>query len=176
MNSISSGSDTNPNDPNDPLHYAPRAMRNKASPQTRPVRPASSRSTFDEMLNEAVAKSRRHPLDPEIVYEPEQPRVRFGVASRVAAAIGGVAIIGLLFFSMIPKSQGSDPTSQRSEPARAEAASAPEDSSALLQKFVQFEKSQEKSQDSGSAGTAQTTPDDSQALLQKFVQWQQKQR
>ncbi|HTO61844.1 MAG TPA: hypothetical protein VMM15_11380 [Bradyrhizobium sp.] len=165
MSFVNSGDDSNPNDPNDPLHYAPRSMRNKATPQARPVRPASSPSGFDEMLTEAVAKSKRHPLDPEIVHLPDRPRARFGVASRLAAVIGVVAIISFLFFSMIPKSQGSDPTS-------AGAASASDDSQALLQKFVQFEKSQE----SKPSAAPQTPSDDSQALLQKFVQWQQKQR
>lgn len=165
MNLVNSGDDSNPNDPNDPLHYAPRAVRNKANPQARPSRPASSPSGFDEMLTEAVARSRRHPLDPETVHQPERPRARFGVASSLAAVIGVVAIIGFLFFSMIPKSQGSDPTSTG-------ATSTSDESQALLKKFVQFEKSQENKP----AGAAQTPPDESQALLQKFVQWQQKQR
>jgi hypothetical protein len=164
MSFIGSGDGPNPNDPNDPLHYAPRSVRSRASPQARPVRPTSSRPGFDEMLKDAVAKSSRYPLDPEFVYPPVQPRARFGVASRFAAAIGVVAIIGVIFFMMIPKSQGSDPTS-------AEAAKASEDSQALLQKFVQFEKSQEHP----SAGEAQTS-DDSRMLLQKFMQWQQKQQ
>jgi hypothetical protein len=165
MNFVSSEGSSNPNDPNDPLHYAPRSVRNKANPQTRPVRLVSSPSGFDEMLTEAVARSRRHPLEPEIVSEPQRPRVQFGVASRLAAVVGVVAIIGFLFFSMIPKSQGSDPTA-------AATANTSEDSQALLQKFVQFEKAQE----SKPAEPAQATPDDSQALLQKFVQWQQKQQ
>ena len=166
MNFVSSGDGSNPNDPNDPLHYAPRSVRNKANPQTRPVRLVSSPSGFDEMLTEAVARSRRHPLEPEIVNEPERPRARFGVASRLAAVVGVVAIIGFLFFSMIPKSQGSDPTTS------AGPANTSDDSHALLQKFVQFDKSQENKP----AEAAQDTPDDSAALLQKFVQWQQKQR
>jgi hypothetical protein len=116
------------------------------------------------MLTDAVAKSRPHPLDPEFVRQPEQPRARFGVASRIAAAIGVVAIIGVIFFMMIPKSQGSDPTSDG-------AAKASEDSQALLQKFVQFEKSKDSSD-----GAAQTSSDDSKMLLQKFMQWQQKQQ
>src|SRR6266568_2568444 len=106
MSFIDSGDFPKPNDPNDPLHFAPRSVRSRASPQTGPVRPTSSRSGFDEMLKDAVAKSRRHPLDPEFVYQPAQPRARFGVASRLAAAIGVVAIIGVSFFMMIPKSQG----------------------------------------------------------------------
>jgi hypothetical protein len=165
MSFTGSGDFPNRNDPNNPLHYAPRSVRSGASAQTRPVRPTSSRSGFDEMLNEAVPKSRPHPLDPEFVYQPNQPRARFSVASRVTAAIGVVAIIGVIFFMMIPKSQGSDPTSTG-------AAKVSEDTQALLQKFVQFDKSKEDP----SAGTAQKTSDDSKMLLQKFMQWGQKQQ
>jgi len=165
MSFTGSGEFPNPNDPNDPKHYAPRSVRSSAGPQSRLVRPTSSPSGFDEMLKDAVAKSRRHPLDPELVPQPEQPRTRFGVASRLTAAIGVAAIIGVVFFMMIPKSQGSDPTS-------AGAAKVSEDSDALLQKFVQFEKNRETPSD----GAAQASSDDSKMLLQKFMQWQQKQQ
>ena len=165
MSFIDSGDFPKPNDPNDPLHFAPRSVRSTASPQTRVVRPTSSRPGFDEMLKDAVAKSRRHPLDPEFAYQPDRPRARFSVASRLTAAIGVAAIIGVVFFMMIPKSQGSDPTS-------AGAAKASDDSQALLQKFVQFDKSRENP----SAGAARTSSDDSKMLLQKFMQWQQEQR
>jgi hypothetical protein len=154
----------NPNDPNDPLHYAPRKLRSKANQPTRPVPPTPARSGFDEALTDAVTKSRRHPLDPEFVYPPDRPRARFSVASRLTAAIGVFAIIGVIFFMMIPKSQGSDPTT--AAPAKTS-----EDPQALLQKFVQFE----KSQDNPPAPAAPATPDDPKMLLQKFMQWQQKQ-
>ena len=134
MSFIGSGDSPNPNDPNDPKYYAPRSVRSSAGPKL--VRPTSSPPGFDEMLKDAVAKSRRHPLDPEVVHQPEQPRARFGVASRLTAAIGVAAIIGVVFFMMIPRSQGSDPAS-------AGAAKVSEDSDALLQKFVQFDKSQD---------------------------------
>jgi hypothetical protein len=68
----------NPDDP--PLYCPPRSLRSEANlqsnstPQTRPVRLTSSRSDFDEMLEEAIAKSMRHPLEHEVVYEPDQPR------------------------------------------------------------------------------------------------------
>ena len=154
-----SGDIPNPNDPNDPLHFAPPSVRSRANPQTRPVRPTSSRSGFDEM--HGAARSRRHPLDPEFVQQPA-PRARFGVASRLTAAFGVVAIIGVIFFLMIPKSQGSDPTSAGADKAS-------EDSQALLQKFVEFEKSKEDPP----TGSVQAMPDDSKVLLQKFMQWQQ---
>jgi hypothetical protein len=169
MSFIGSGDVPNPNDPNGPLHFAPRSVRSGASPQTRPVRPTSSRSGFDEMLKEAVAKPRPHPLDPEFVHQPEQPRARFSFASRLIAAIGVVAIIGVVFFMMIPKSQGSDPTSVGAAKV-SEDSKVSDDSQALLQKFVQFD----KSKGDPSAGAAQTTSDDSKMLLQKFMQWQQK--
>jgi len=161
MSFIGSGDSPNPNDPSNPLHYAPRSVRNRANPQARPDRPTSPRSGFDETLTDAVRKSRRHPLDPEFVHQPDPPRARFGVASRLTAAIGVAAIIGVVFFMMIPKSQGSDPTS-------AGAAGVSEDTQALLQKFVQFEKSKEDP----STGTIPTTSTD----LQKFMQWKQKQQ
>jgi hypothetical protein len=160
MSSKGSGDFPNPNDPNDPLHFAPPSVRSRANPQTRPVRPASSRSGLDEM--HAAGKPRRHPLNPEFVQQPAPPRARFSVASRLTAAFGVVAIIGVIFFLMIPKSQGSDPMSAGADKAS-------EDSQALLQKFVEFEKSKEDP----SAGPAQAAPDDSKMLLQKFMQWQQ---
>jgi hypothetical protein len=172
MSFIGSGDSPNPNDPNGPLHFAPRSVRSGAIPQTRPVRPISPRSGFDEMLEETVAKPRPHPLDPEFVHQPDQPRARFGVASRVTAAIGVVAIIGVIYFLMIPKSQGSDPTSVGAAKVSEDTSKVSEDTQALLQKFVQFEKSKEDR----SAGTAQTTSDDSKVLLQKFMQWGQKQQ
>ncbi len=165
MSSIGSGDFPNPNDPDDPLHYAPRAVRSKTAPPVRPVRATSSRSNFDDMLQEAVARSRRNPLDPDFVYEPDPPRSRFSVAGGFTAAIGVMAIIGFVFFMMIPKSQGSDPTSTGTT-------SVNDNSQALLQKFVRFE----KSQDNTAAGPAQAAPDQSQGLLQKFEQWRRKQQ
>jgi hypothetical protein len=166
---MSFNSEDRRNDPNDPLYYAPRSgfseanLRSYSTPPTRPVRPTSSPSRFDEMLDEAVTT--RHPLDPEVVPEPDQPRALLVVASRFAAAIGVLAMVGVLLFILVPKSQGSNP------PTPAGANKAPsEESQALLQKFIQFEK-----RSLTSAETAKVTPEESQSLLEKFVQWQQRQ-
>jgi len=81
------------------------------------------------------------------------------------AAIGVLAMVGVLLFILVPKSQGSNP------PTPAGANKAPsEESQALLQKFIQFEK-----RSLTSAETAKVTPEESQSLLEKFVQWQQRQ-
>ncbi len=137
------------NDPND----REANLRSYSTPPTRPVGPTSSPSHFDEMLDEAVTM--RHPLDLEVVSEPDQPRALFIIASRFAAAIGALAIVGFLLFILVPKSQGSNP------PTSAVAAKAPsEESQALLQKFLQFEK-----RSPTPAVTAKVTPDESQSLL-----------
>jgi hypothetical protein len=127
------------------------------------------------MLKDAVAKSMRHPLELEVVYD-DQPRARFSVAGRFAAAFGVLAMLGFLFFLVVPKSQGSDP------PTSAGTAKVPsEDSQALLQKFVQFRTSQGSNNPEHAlsefrnltpAGTAKV---ESQALLEKFLQWKQRQ-
>jgi hypothetical protein len=173
MSFISSRDGPNPDDPNDPLNYAPRSVRGEANlrsnstPQTRPIRLTSSRSDFDEMLKDAVAKSMRHPLELEVVYD-DQPRARFSVAGRFAAAFG-VLVLGFLFFLVVP-------------PTSAGTAKVPsEDSQALLQKFVQFRTSQGSNNPEHAlsefrnltpAGTAKV---ESQALLEKFIQWKQRQ-
>ena len=111
-------------------------------------------SLTPEILEEAVAKSKRHPLAPEIVSEPpafvherDQPRSLLGVASRFATAIGISAIVAFVFLVLVPKSQKSDAT----ELAVSEHRTLPP------------------------AGAAEITPEESQAFFEKFVQWQQRQ-
>ena len=177
MSFISSEHHPNPDDPNDPLYYAPRSARSEANLrsdsalQTRPVRPVSSRSGFDEMLEEAVAKSLRHPLEPEVVYRRDRPRARFRLVGS-AAAIGVSAIVAFVFFTLVPKSQGGDPpklaiSEFRIVIASVEAAKiTPEESRTLLQKFEQSV---------ASAVAPKITRDESRTLLQKFEQWRQRQ-
>lgn len=154
--------------------------------QTPSVYPTSSRSKFDEMIEEAMANSRRHPL--EVDHERDQRRPLFSVVSRLAAVIGVSAIVGLVFFTLIPKfSRASAPptlAASEGQPMNASAGAAKamsEESQAVLQKFVEFRDSQEtnkpKDDVSGSTpgGTAKAMPEESQALLEKFMQWKQRQ-
>src|ERR1700747_928573 len=137
----------NPDDPDDPLYYAPRrSVRSEANPEDRFPPTATYRSRFDEMREEAFAKTMRDSLESEFVHEGRQPRLLLAVAGGMAAGIGVSVIAALAFFGLVPKLQKSDP-SELVVIAPASAKTAP---------------------------TTQTTPEQSQALLQKFIQWEHK--
>src|ERR1700680_3979211 len=95
--------------PNDPIYYAPRWLRERsklrlaASNETsseRPKRPVSSLPpSFDSLLEEAVPEALRRPLDSEVIHEPagfvnelDRRIALISVASRFAAAIGVSAL------------------------------------------------------------------------------------
>ena len=197
MSFVSSEKHPNPDDPNDPLYYAPRSVRSKANPRSNsaphrsedPFFPTTTRSRFDDMREEAFAKTMRDSLESEFVHEGRQPRLLLAVAGGMAAGIGVSVIAALVFFALVPKLQKSAPSELAViAPASAEPAqttqTTPEQSQALLQKFVQFRKSQGSNNPEHAvsefrtltpAGAAQTMPEESQALLQKFVQFRKSQ-
>jgi len=114
----------------DPLHYAPRWLREK--PEQRfsvieELRPAqerrpeasprskSSPSPLDSQLESAVYESLRRQLDPEVMEEPtglarelDRRDALFGVAGRFALAIGVSAVVAVFFVYMIPASRQPD--------------------------------------------------------------------
>jgi hypothetical protein len=95
------------------------------------------------MLDEAVASSRRDPLEPGVIHERGRPRGFFGVAARFAKAFGLFAAAAILLFILVPKYLKGDSTEPAVSEHRAMA----------------------------SWAAANTTPEESQALLQKFLQW-----
>src|ERR1700730_11037786 len=126
MSSLSSEQDHL--NPNDQLYYAPRWLRERsepvsASPSPVPApsaekkseslaRPNSPPHSFDALLEEAVAESLRHPLDPQVMNEPPgfvrklaRRMPILSVAGRFAAAIGVSAIVALFFVIMVPASR-----------------------------------------------------------------------
>ena len=128
---MSSLSDQDHLNPNDQLYYAPRWLRERteplpaspASPEKRSQSSPEKRSqslgrpnqpppSFDALLEEAVAESLRHPLDPEVMHEPpgfvrelDRRMAILSVAGRFAAAIGVSAIVALFFVIMVPASR-----------------------------------------------------------------------
>jgi hypothetical protein len=115
----------------DPIHYAPRWLREKpdqripvieetrpAQPQSRRPEPPPSRqkaSPLDAQLENAVYESLRRQLDPEIMEEPadlarelDRRDALFGVAGRFALAIGVSALVAVFFVFMIPASRQPD--------------------------------------------------------------------
>jgi hypothetical protein len=146
----------NSDDPDDPLYYAPqRSVRSEANPRSSSVQhrsedrfppTATYRSRFDEMREEALAKTMPHPLESKFIHERRQPRLLIAVAG-MAAGIGVSVIAALVFFGLVPKLQKSAPS-----------------------ELVVIAPASAKP-----AQTTQTTPEQSQALLQKFLQWKQNQ-
>src|SRR6266567_8782996 len=107
--------------PNDRLYYAPRWLRERSETTVPSVpekgseslgRPVPVPHSFDALLEEAVAESLRHPLDPEVMHEPpgfvrelDRRMAILSVAGRFAAAIGVSAIVALFFVIMVPASR-----------------------------------------------------------------------
>ena len=112
----------NPNDhpnsdsPDDPLYYAPRAVRGMADPRSNAapqmrsdhLPPGSPFSRFDEMREQAFVKS-PIALEVQLAYERRPRRVLLATVSGIAAAIG-VAVIAALVLLDVDSSSKTDPS------------------------------------------------------------------
>ena len=159
---MSASSEQDRTTPHDPLHYAPRRLRE---------RPRSPQSTFGEAQSESEAglaerrtsidiahdntvyQSLRRPLAPQVMDEPSaltrdrnRRKVLFG-----AAAIGVLAVAALFFVLMVHPS--------------------PEPNAAAS--FAAAVQSMKAAQSQQSA-TQTVTPEQSEKLLQQFMAWRQK--
>ena len=184
MSFIGANDHPNPDNPDDPLYYAPRSERSRANPrsnaplQTRSEPPIPPSSRFDEMREEAFAKFTR-PLESQFVDERRPRRGLLATAGAIAVAIGVTVILALVLFNAFPRSKG-DPSELAvsiSTPALATPAKVTsEDGQALLQGFKQFQRIQGSEDPAASepalAGTAKEAPE--KPLLEKFMQWQQR--
>ena len=183
MSSVSEHDHLNPNDP---AYYAPVWMRERAdsrsslSRETRsePVRsPISSPASLDMQLKNAVSDALWHPLDPEVIHEPpglaDQNRraALLSVTGRFAAAVGVSAIVALFFVIILPASRLPDGGSATSGILQSM-------KSALLQPGRRGDESRPAITDFQTLVSAQTsqpaTHAQSEQLLQQFLQWRQK--
>jgi hypothetical protein len=175
-------------DPNNPMSYAPRWMREEAKARAtasddgvsalpkRSLSVSSSPSSFDALLREAVNRSL---LDPEVMSAPPgQSRWRelLPVAARFAAAVGVAAVVALFFVFMIPASKDhaqngnasgvmEQPKTALDKPAQRESEAKP-----ALAGFAAFVAANPPAQPTD----PNATRGQSEALLDQFVQWQQK--
>jgi hypothetical protein len=115
--------------PNHPLYYAPRSLRERSASRpstmtetisaetiTEPLtRPAPAPSPFDLQLENAVSEALRQQLAPRVVHEPpalvrelDRQKTLFGFAGRFAAAAGASAVVALLFIVISPGSWQSN--------------------------------------------------------------------
>jgi hypothetical protein len=190
--------------PNDQLYYAPRWLRERSepvsaspSPLPSPAAPSAEKKSeslaranqpphsFDALLEEAVAESLRHPLDPQVMNEPpgfvrelDRRMAILSVAGRFAAAIGVSAIVALFFVIMVPASRDysrqpdADNSSvsgflQSLKTALSQPRQKDDDAKPALAEFQAILASPP-------AAPPAVTREESEALLQQFVQWQQK--
>ncbi|MGA7809072.1 hypothetical protein [Bradyrhizobium sp.] len=198
---MSDGNEQEQVGPHDPLHYAPRRLRerpeqrsatgedNRSQPQKRPepgIRPIQPPAPIDSQLESAVYESLRRPLEPQVLVEPQalareldKRNAIFGVAGRLAAAIGVSAVIALFFVIMMPASRQSDAQSTfqasvqqfsaglaQAHPAEDTAASTAKPALAEFQSLLTTTASADQA-------AAAPAPADNK-LLQQFMQWRQK--
>jgi hypothetical protein len=179
--------------PNDPSYYAPRWLRERTKLRLPPPREpgsehrgrlVSTSPAFDSLLEEAVPEALRRPLDPEIIHEPpefahelDRRTALINVAGRFAAAVGVSALVALFFAIMVPVSRDF---AQRP-------ASGASSFSGILQSITAYYQPLQKHDDSKPAASelqtilaptrtsqAVITHEQSEALLQQFLQWRQK--
>jgi hypothetical protein len=194
---MSVANDQEPAGPHDPLHYAPRRLRERPEPrlttieETRVMRDnkrleaavgrISTPAPLDSQLENAVYESLRRPMDPAIIGEPralarelERRGAWFGLAGRLAAAVGVSAIIALFFVIMMPASRHQDTNASFSDTVQSF-------TSALGQQPAQTEETRKPALAEfqsllGDAQAAEREQPDKQAdkTLQQFLQWRQK--
>ena len=167
--------------PRDPLYYAPRWLRERSASQrdgsvaSEPFSPAS----FDTQLESAVSNALRHPLDPEVMHEPnlESKKALWSVAARFAAAIGVAALVALFFVVAVPGSRQSDADQAEAQPQPSALSGVAQSiKSALSQK----EAAQKPAINEFQALLASTPPsapaqsEQSNQLLEQFMQWREK--
>lgn len=192
MSSLSEQDHLNPNDPS---YYAPRWLRERAEPRSSSSQETMSEAArasvappgpLDTQLENAVSGALWHPLDPEVIHEPaelarelDRRAALMSVATRFAAAIGVSAVVALFFVIMVPASRQSDAggttsgvsTQSASVPAAkvAPPQSGPKEdgSKNALAEFQSLLASAQASQPA-------TTHEQSDQLLHQFLQWGQK--
>ena len=107
---MSSVSEQDHLNPRDPLYYAPRSLRERSATRGASLETPFSAVSFDSQLESAVSDALRHPLDPELMHEPdlESKKALWTVAARFAAAIGVAALVALFFVVAVPGSRQSE--------------------------------------------------------------------
>ena len=75
---MSSVSEQDHINPRDPLYYAPRWLRDRSASRDDAPETPFSPASFDSQLESAVSDALRHPLDPQVMREPELARRRCG--------------------------------------------------------------------------------------------------
>jgi hypothetical protein len=175
--------------PNDPMYYAPRLRQRSAlrlSPSSEPsserrTGPVSSSPAFD-LLEEAVLKAPRRPLDPEVIHESpgfvrelDRRVALIRGAGRFAAAVGISALAALFFAIMVQDyarrpDGGASSLSGTLQSVKAAFYQPPRREDDLKPALSEFQTIL------ASPRTSQTViaHEQSETVLQQFLQWRQK--
>jgi hypothetical protein len=135
--------------PNDPAYYAPRWLRERSEPRSpssqesrsEPIRSVVSPPvSLDAKLEKAVSGALWHPLDPEVIHEPaelarelDRRAAVMTMAARLAAAVGISAVVALFFVIMMPASRQPDAGSTSGANLQSASVQSPDLRSAALQ-------------------------------------------
>jgi len=181
----------------DPLNYAPRWLREKPEPRMpaaaeprveREAKPetagraAARTNSLDRQLENAVYESLRRSLDPEVMPEPPAiarengRKAMFGLASRLAVAVGVSAVVALFFVVMVPATRQSDAGSSLASTIEtftaAVARTTPvEDTSKPA--LAEFKALMASSGENGGQLSSQQQAE-KEKLLQQFMSWREK--
>jgi hypothetical protein len=171
---MSSVSEQDHLNPRDPLYYAPRWLRERSALREAGTEAPFSPASFDSQLEGAVSNAlRAHPLDPEVMHEPEleSKKALWTIAARFAAAIGVSALVALFFVVVVPGFRQSD-----GEPSTF-SSFAQSIKSALSSSGEASQKPAINEFQSLLASTPPSTPaasEQSGQLLKQFMQWREK--
>ena len=189
--------------PHDPMHYAPRRLRDKPEPRMSSAddaraerekrleavigRNLSPPAPLDPSLENAVYESLRRPIDPKLLGETraltrefERRGTMFGVAGRIAAAVVVSAIIALFFVVMMPARQDNaasfTATVQSFTTALSQQPSQPLPVEESKKPALAEFQSLLAASDTAQAAEREQTDKQSDKLLQQFMQWRQNQK
>jgi hypothetical protein len=155
--------------------------KNSSAPAAGAIPPTPFDSRPETKANLKADESPRRPLDAQVgaefMREPQRPDAPFGMTARMAATMGVLAIVALLFVIMMPGFRQSDTSSSFS-------ADVQQFKAALSRKPQQSPPSEDVAKpaiaefqsllaSSGDAA-AQADHDQSNELLRQFMQWRQK--
>jgi hypothetical protein len=189
--------------PHDPMHYAPRRLRDKPEPRMSSAddaraerekrleavigRSISPPAPLDPSLENAVYESLRRPIDPKLLGETraltrefERRGTMFGVAGRIAAAVVVSAIIALFFVVMMPARQDNaasfTATVQSFTTALSQQPSQPLPVEEAKKPALAEFQSLLAASDTAQAAEREQADKQSDKLLQQFMQWRQNQK
>ncbi len=188
--------------PHDPMHYAPRRVREKpeltSAEDTRAAREKrleavigrniSPPAPLDTSLESAVYELLRRPIDPKLLGETRALTREFerrgsvlGVVGRIAGAVVVSAIIALFFVVMMPARQQDNAASftatvQSFTTALSQQPAQPLPTEETKKPALAEFQSLLAASDTAQAAEREQTDKQSDKLLQQFMQWRQSQK